>query len=182
MNVSEFVGLIITILVLFTAMARRLWEEKQRRDNPEEYEEKLERDKEAFQAFLRSLDIEVEGEQKKKKRMPPPPPSVKEEPEASQPMGHYVPSSTVAENFEFHSQLEERHRETSIEKRQLTSSLSQQTGRDLVSDTLKQKEAFVAKGRKRGASRSRDLVLNRPSKKEMVILHEVLGPPKGFSF
>ena len=77
MTFIEFIGFIITMIALFFLMMKRAWEERYRREHPEEFEEEEAERKQALREFLQELDIDIEDlrEEEPEPEPPPPPPT-----------------------------------------------------------------------------------------------------------
>ncbi len=171
MTLPEFVGFIIMVLVLVYSSIKRVMEEKRRQEHPEEYAEEKRKKEEAFKEFIKSMQIEVEEESLIK--TPPPPPILKRAP----PKRVARPKKAGHESFGFESNIEKRGDITQMDERHIHSSIEDLEGKSLVSSRLSAMQDTAHAGRLEGSSKAAKLLNKLPSQKDMVVLHEVFGPP-----
>jgi hypothetical protein len=70
MSLIEFIGFIITICALFFLVIKRKWEERRKREHPEEEHRKELQQKAHLKRYLKSLDLDVEEEEENDKVLP----------------------------------------------------------------------------------------------------------------
>lgn len=178
---------------------RKAQEERRRRNNPEEYAREQHDKEERLNKFIRDLhgdmeederdeedeyeEYEDEEEEEEVRHVPPPPPQPVQQAAArnvlTQPQ--VKPLENAGDNFGFKPQLEEYKINTRIEQRKLGSKL------DYRYESDKEKSAYHTPYDKnaydvittKNVSRVRELLKRVPSKKDMVVLHEIIGLPKG---
>ncbi|MCB1137018.1 MAG: hypothetical protein KDK78_12180, partial [Chlamydiia bacterium] len=86
---------------------------------------------------------------------------------------------TVAEGFEFHSNLDSFRQRSDIDKRHLRSAVADRRGSDLVSEHLRdQPEQNAYRLRKDEESKAHAFLAGLPTKKALLLAHEIFGPPK----
>jgi len=202
MTLVEFIGFIAALLVLAFSVVRRMMEERRRRQNPEEYRHKHEEEKRKYNEFLRSLNIEGADEDENEEReegfLPPPPPAlprprrhdrrhatttakapmvVRKAPRGQHPESH----RSISDDFQFHAGLDSRHSTTAIDDRQVGTRVKPkiaQRAELLVNKELRTDRAATVRSMlPRGRIKERIAAL--PSRRSMVISHEIFGPPGG---
>jgi hypothetical protein len=62
MNISEFIGFIITMIAFFFLIFKQARDAKRRRDHPEVYDNELEEQQSQIQSLLKSLDLDEDEE------------------------------------------------------------------------------------------------------------------------
>jgi len=188
MTAVEFIAFTIAFLALTISFIKRQYDEYQRRQYPERYQAEEEQKEEVLREFLRSLEIDGEGEElmpqrPPKKRKPPPPPVSKKI--AKRPTKSRTSKRTVGKEFTFHSKLDDQYeKKTALEQRYLETDVGQRFqegyGEQIVSRGFRaDQEAGAYKIReKEQPSQAACLLDEQKSLKDMVIFREVLGPPK----
>jgi len=189
MSLIEFIGFIISLVAMIFLMSRKVWEERQRRKNPEEFEDQ-DQQGEILQDFLKSLEMDMKEAQPPGPPPPPPPPLPEpvflRQTAYSQSMEKPKPERIVADEFQFRSKLDKYKPMTAIERRKFKTSIDDRFkdpyGNKIVSPDLRgvhstQAYDILQKGDKSPAS---EVIRQLPSLQNMVILYEVFGPPKSF--
>ncbi len=181
MNFIEFIGFIVTMIVLFFILLRRSWEERKRRQNPEQYEEQEEDREKALREFLRSLNVEVDdtGTFREETPAPPPPP----EPEAPPPKPTR-PKRLVRDSYELETGIDEYIKTVGVESRKYETDVGKIEFRELGQDILTE-DLFLEPstgewgviGRK-GKPRIQKIFDNLKRPGDLVIYREILGKPK----
>lgn len=179
----EFIAFTIAFLALTISFIKRRYDEYQQRQHPERYQAEGERAEAFLRNFLQSLDVDVEEGQKTppKKKQRPPPPTPARKAVRSQPK----PKTTqraVGKKFEFESSFDDYEKKTAIEERKLeTHDVSERFqegyGEQIVSASFQTEEthkaAYAIKERKQ-PSRVAQLLTDRSSLRNMVIMHEII--------
>lgn len=186
MDISEWLGFIISMLALLILFLRRGREGLQRKANPEEYEEKK-KQHETLKGFLKSLDMDIdEDEEESASALNASSSTSKQKSETlEQPKKKYPQERIVKDEFSFKSSLEQYKPKTKIEERQFKTDIDDRYkniyGERIVSVDLRrdQSQAYEVIRTESSSSISR-LLKKLPSKKEMVLLHEIMSRPKGY--
>jgi len=209
MTVTDLIAVVLSFLALLYLSVRRSREERRRREHPEEYAHEEQEEKKAMRQLLASLELPIPEElqtedvPEEAKHPPPPPPSEKGK-RPSRPTSATT-QRTVRHNFRFQSALERVRKKNPIAQRQYESKVgesSKKFGAGIVSseigvgpstdayeiaDTLI-KDAYAVQPVSTNAyqisagqrsSRVQLLMRSRKSKRDMVVLREVLGPAHG---
>jgi hypothetical protein len=160
---SDIIGYIITVLALFYFMGRGSKKsESEPEENSDDQAQKL-------KDFLRSLEDDMKEAPKPKPSVLPPVPKKK----VASPV--QKPFSSV-EKREFKSTIENRKLETAVFKEYESYEDTYQVQK--VSSHIGNAPAYEVSG-KEGISRADRLLSQLQSKKQMVLLHEIFGKPKG---
>jgi hypothetical protein len=195
MSLIEFIGFIISFLAMIVLFFRRAIE-KRRSDQDPEYYEKMEQQKEVrMREFLRSLNIQHEEDDREEYeevddeddelvfheeavRQP----SRKEN---YSPMALSKPRRTVHDEFQFKSKIEQYRPQTAIERRTMETNIEKRyledpfsmpvVSHDMAYDADVDPYAIVRQSQK---NRLAQMIDRLESPQEMVILHELIGPPK----
>lgn len=183
MNIIELIGFLIAFIAMFMLLFRKAKEDRRRREHPEEYRKEIEEQEKAIREFMKSIGQEVEFEEGEEAFIeeepvaapaPPPPPR---KPETSH--------RRVRENYKLETAIEDYRKKTAIEKRkfqpEITESLFEDLGADIVSEELTSESLQRAyEIREEGKALRTNKVLNElRSPRDMVIIHEIFGKPKG---
>lgn len=183
MNIVEFIGFIITMAALMILSIKRSREEKKIRENPELYAKQKKEQEKALKELLRSmnLDVKEDEEEELEEAIPPPPP-----PEEPLPQRRtHEPHRTLSKDFELHSSIEDRNQKSRIEQRQFKSSIENRNRirnkPSIVSSDMRASQPIFGGLEYRNKQRisGKDLLNKLPSKKGMVVLHEVFSSPLG---
>jgi hypothetical protein len=177
MNIVEFIGFVIVMIAMFIIFARRAFEERKRRENPELYQQEDEDKERALREFLRSLNVDVEDAEELKPEPPPlpPEPQKKPQPAAKLPRRDFKFDSSV-ETYEKTKGVRSREFESDIEDRELSIYEA-----DLVqSDIFRKHEegAYVIIEDQYRRSRAGRLLRDLKDPRDMLVYHEILGKPK----
>lgn len=184
MDPSDFIGFIISLLALAYLFIRNRSQARQRREHPEMYKGEDEQE-DALREFLKSMDMPVDEKPK----------PVVRRPEAIQPKvkkvnAHSKPWKSDIEERRMHSEVEQRRLKSAIddrrlktvtEERRLESALENRYA-DPYGETDVGKNApsyEVIQGPSQ-RSRVQRILEELPTKKQIVILNEILNRPKGF--
>jgi hypothetical protein len=183
MEVSDFISMIVGLGFVIYLVGRHFLKERYRREHPKEAALDDQKRREALKRFLKALEGDMEDleeEEEKpvlrpvvKKAVPPPPPPPK-------PASH----RRVADEFRFQTRVEQQRLQTAVEQRQFKTAVESRPhdyGANLISQELRlTRDAYAhALVQKCEPSRGQTLISRLSSKKEMVILQEMLNPPKG---
>lgn len=169
MEISDLIGYVVTALALFYFMGM-----KQR---PQEPEEEPQDDDQAqkLKEFLRSIDMDMQEKPavpvKKVKALPPK--AIKKKVEAAIPHKIRDGSFYSIADRKFETAIDERRLKTSI-----VSSYEDPYKDKVIAAGIGDAPDYNVIGRK-GGSRAEQLLSDLRSKKQMVLLHEIFGPPKG---
>lgn len=169
MDISQWIGFFILLLAMIFSVIRKVYESIDRRRNPEKY-----REQEAEQErLLKELFGMLDEPPAEKKTQPPKVPGLKKR---QQPSQATVLGRRPEDKFEFHSNLEDRRRDSSIESRQLGSRIGGETSQQLLSARFRG-EMSEAASVKHHNTRAKNLVRNTHSLKDAFLLKEIFEPP-----
>ena len=160
MSVVEFIGFVVSIIAMFFLIIKRVYDEIYRRRNPEKYEEEEELKDQRLKEFMRTMHIEDDEEE----RMPLPRNALK--PLTLPPP---TPKQIVKSKKAFKNPMESYKRETAVEKRKLESSNESRYGA-AIDDAYQ----FV---RRSVPSRAEGIINTLPSRRDMLVIHEIFGKP-----
>lgn len=187
MEVSDFIGFIVSVLAMLFIFGRHIFSSRRRQQHPEEADLDERKQKQALKTFLKSLDVEMdeldeEEEMEAKrpkpvlKKEPPPPPKMEERPK---------PHRKVQDDYRFQTKVEQRRFETAVEQRSLKTAVEtrkREFGANIISHELIHAPDAYARSltKLQKPSQAANLVSKLGSKKDMIILQEILNPPKAF--
>ncbi|MCE5319162.1 MAG: hypothetical protein LLG04_17595 [Parachlamydia sp.] len=186
MEVSDVIGFIVSVFVMLFIIGRHVFSERRRQQHPEEAKLEERKQKETLKNFLKSLDVEMDELDEEEemearrppviKKAPPPPPQIVQKPQ---------PHRKVQDDFRFQTKVEQRRFETSVEQRRLETAVEKRKrdfGANIISqELLRGPDAYSrALTKTQKPSYGTNLIARIGSKKEMVILQEILNPPKAF--
>ncbi len=182
MEIPDLIGFIVSVMAVLFLIGRHLMAQRYRQQHPEEAALEEQKQKETLKKFLKSLNADMEDLEEEEKR---PKVLVRKPPPAPPQMQKAKSHRKVDDDFRFKTRIEQRRLETAIEQRQLQTSIDARKfdyGADLVSSELqRQHDAYRIKPEKmQPASQVHALVARIGSKKEMLILQEILNPPRAF--
>ena len=172
--VVEFIGFFIAIFFLVAASLRKRWEDRDRQEHPENYKEEPAQEQQLLRELLKEMNVELEEEPQQ-----PPDPPVKQ---VAPPAPPTAPArKRVSEDYDFHSNIESRSKETHIEDRTLNIHVGDEWKKNLGQLDLQDnpKQDMYEFHRERSKARAKQLLEGLDSKQDMILLHTILGPPKG---
>ncbi len=178
MNIGDFIGFFIVLIAFFLSSVLQRRDKKRRKEHPEEYEGEEGEQAEVLKELLRSLDIGVEEQtppsppkKPKTKPKPPPRPTVVKAAKTKR---------RVGDQFAFETNIENRYQESSIKERHLDLAIDEHTGESHFSDRYEDvPHADIWKrGKRKGASRANRLLNEVSSLQDVIVLGEIIGPPK----
>lgn len=156
MEISEIIGMLISIAAILFLVIRPLWEARKEKRNPQEYAEAKRKKERRLKDFMKELDIDIDDEDEeieeevvRTKKVPPK--REKEKP------GYVHEHKAVASTPKLFKT-----------PKRSTQELHQ----------AKQMDVSHPEMRKERVSRGRSIINGLKSKKDMVILHDIIGPPK----
>lgn len=196
MNFMETIGFIVSLLALIVLSVKKALDDRRRRQFPDEYEEEENEKAERLRAFLKSIDGDMkeniphpQNAQKHKNALQQKREMVvknvlpgKPDPGKTDPGKPVYPKPKPSVPFGFKPHVEEHHLDVGVEKRKLKSELdisyNQPSGR-LHSDAynIRHKDAYSLV-KSSYHNRALESLSALKSSKDMVILHEVISPPK----
>lgn len=190
MTLVEFIGFAVGLIGMIFLVLKQLWQDNRQRRNPEYHDEDDSSEKRAMRDILKSLDMEADDEETEA-----PPPLRQKAPgqlshhAALQPkrLPPPLPKSKHAGKTHFPGTLEEYHQKSAIETRALKTSIQDSYKNRFDDDILRreflsdEKSAYEIFDRKR-PSRASLIIRELPTLKNMVIIKEVLGPPKSMDY
>lgn len=187
MDFSEIVGFLITILAIIYIFVKRAQDTRKRSQTHEDESYEGHHQEEKLKDFLKSLEIDMEDSEDftpppaPKAPIPKPLPVHREAPKPK-PVHKRNP---LQEEFKFRSDMDDFQLKTNIEGRKykvnIKNKYEEGYGEHLLSPEFRGEKIIHLMGYKR-SSRIKKLIRSLPSKKDMVLLHEVLDKPKGFKF
>lgn len=187
MDFSDIVGFLITLAAIFYMFIKRA-QDARKRANEHENEEGEPHQADKLKDFLRSLEIDME--ESEDFRPPPQPKITKSEskPPLVNPRPPILPRqapkrSNLESEFSFRSDLDDFKMKTNIEERKLKIDVKNKFEGDYGDHLLRPEFRGEKLPRLVGfkkPSRIRLLLSSLPSKKDIVIINEILNTPKGF--
>lgn len=204
---SQYIGFIVSLLAIAFLIFQKVREELYKRNHPKEYAERKRQKEEHLREFMKSLEVNDDENQERAeiqarierarqreqiergralaqqgmglrpKTVPPAPAPKPPKPPKTHPL--------VADNFTFKSKLDDYHQKSTIEERRFKTSIEER-----YADPFGDRVTSIDLGKRQAAgsyevinkdteSRGSRLLASIPSNREMVILYEVFGPPKG---
>lgn len=189
MSVVEFIGFVVSLAAMIFLFTKGLWEQKQRREHPQEFAEKEKRKDQALKKLLNSLDIdeddEEEDEEELSRRSQPAkvPSALRKSSPPIQTQLTKKPKGPSSDKFQFKSSLDSHHQESAIEKRTLKTAI-RDPYRDRIEEEILSSEfrkgeisAYEIVDVKQQSVASK-IIHDLPSLKDMLIIKEIFGPPK----
>lgn len=172
MDISELIGAIVSVFFFLFLLFKNIFGERRRRSQPNYDEEQEKKEKENLKQFLKTLDIELKEEEDEEPELvlPPPPPVVKAAPKPK-------PNIPAKSSYAYAPNMDGYQQKSAFETRRLQT--AQQVGLDeksTVSSRYKDVSTVYAT-QKEKPSRAKTIVDALKSKKDMVILQEIIRPP-----
>ncbi len=170
MDVLDLVAFFAMILVLIGPILRRII--VGREDDEFSEEEVKQQRKDVVKELFESLDMEWEDDllsPTPSKKTPPPPP-----PPAAAPL---LKKEQLKKKFDFHSKFDDYEQVSRFEDHDIETQIQDDAGRHLVSGYLKDKPKQEAYRIKEKAT-SAYLKQKVKSRRDLMIMHELLSPPK----
>lgn len=172
MSFIEFVGFIISMVALTLLSARKRRDEARRRQNPELYDKEQEQ---SLESLLRSMDIQTEEEEEREEAIKPPAPPLVIRKEEKSPKER----RTMSPHYALDYQLNRFKQVRAIDQRRLTSAIEgRKIGRQVISHDMVVETDIYTDPRQVKISRGKALLKRLPSAKEMIMVREILSPPK----
>lgn len=157
MEISEIIGMLISIAAILFLVIRPLWLARQEKAHPQEYAEAKRKKERHLKKLMKSLDIDIDVEDDEE--------DVEEEEVAQK-----KPLKRGAEKPGY------VHEQQTIASTPTLFKTPKRTTQALPRN--KQTDVYQAKQSLRKGSRGSDLIHRLKSKKDMIILREIIGPPK----
>lgn len=190
MDFTEIVGFLITMAAILYMFIKRAKDVRKSPSTPEDSAHEEEQEQaEILKDFLKSLEVDMDESQdfkslpKPKTAKPEPPPRIPHE--AKPKLKPAYKRDSFDEEFKFRSDLDDLQMKTNIEERKLKLSIKNKYegdyGEHLLSAEFRGEKKPQLIGYK-NASHIKSLIRSLPSKKDIVLLHEILEKPKGFKF
>lgn len=182
MTLIEFISFIITMILVIYLSSRRAAQDRKRQLNPEQYEDE---ENANFQEMVRLLNLSpedaeaLERELKGEPAPPPPPPKAAppkprvQKKKVTRTLSDRYALRTNIENFKQRSKVAEREFDTNIEHRYETPRES------IITQNLRvapEKDPYALK--RKNKVRINKILDSIESKKDMILLHEILDRPK----
>lgn len=162
MTFIEFIGFIITMAAMVFIFVRQAWENYRRRHYPQEYAEEVRRKDDALKKLLKSMDIEIEEEEDEEEEEPPRRRPQKKMPPPVSPQLFTKKPTVTAQQQRINTELQfKEYSSTKVD----------------LSQELFQKDAY-ALNKVDAPPRSRGILSSLRSPKDMLVIKEILGPPR----
>lgn len=185
MDFSQILGFLITIAAILYMFIKRAKDRHERSHTDEDDTHDEPHQAEKLKDFLKSLEIDMDESKdfksapKSKVSKPKPSPIYSEMPRPKH------KAETFQEEFNFKTDIENFKMKTNIEERKLKIGIKndyeENYGEHLLSTQFRGEKIKGLIGYKR-PSKIKRLIHSLPSKKDIVLLHEVLDKPKGLKF
>jgi hypothetical protein len=186
MTAIELIGFVFSMLFMVVVMVKRVVEEQRRRRDPERYEREQLEQSARLKAFLQDLREDMEEEE------PPAPAMAMRQPHSTMPMAKdsmrpspkakaMIPQAAPSGGLK--NPFDDRRVLPKVATKRPDSSFDRQ-GKVVGGSAMLQQQhddAYSLGNRPQRVSRGRKLLQQRGSLREMVILSEILAPPKAVS-
>jgi hypothetical protein len=184
MSLIEFIGFLISFAAMIFLLGKGVWDNRARRQNPEEYYRKVRTKEQNLKKFLKSLDVHTEDEDEDEDE-------IDEKEEAKAPAAKQaVPPSPfqkpyqqrllAEDQYHFQDRLDHYQTQTAIDQRKLKIAIENRFKGDLsmniVSADLREMNDYHAIVSEK-PSRANRLINRRSSRQEMILYQEILNPP-----
>lgn len=178
MDFSQVIGFLVTMAAMIYIFVKRAKDRHQGSHNHEEHEQA-----EKLEDFLKSLEEDMDESKHFRET------EKAEVKNVTSPVAPRAISTHTAEpprgEFKFRSDLDNFKTKTNIDDRKLKIDIknkyAENYGEHLLSSQFRRENKIPEVIGFKKASRIKGLILSLPSKKDMVLLHEVLDKPKGFN-
>ncbi len=189
MDIVQFIGFLISVLAIMVIMGRKSRNERQRRQHPEQYMEKERKQKELLKQVMHDLGMDVEKEEEEEEEVEELHPAIKKRvayapppgPDFSKMQTKAKPHIPFEDKYAFKDRFDDYHTETAIEKRRFKTAIEERnkfSGEKIVSPEYRHgPDAYTIRKRDEVARGTR-VIGSLHSRKEMVILHEIIDKPK----
>lgn len=194
MSAIEFVGFVISFIAMIVLFFRRTLEKRRYRANPELYEQMEKRKEERLKEFLRGLDVQHDGHADEEEEeeeddegyiAPPPPVRTVAKQAPYRPAAINTPQRRMQDGSQFRAPIEQLRKHAPIEKHQQPTSIGDSykdrfsAGSVGSTDLLRDlhTDAYALNVSKEN-NRVSNILARLETPKDMIILHEVIGPPK----
>ncbi|MEM1283098.1 MAG: hypothetical protein AAGG81_06045 [Chlamydiota bacterium] len=185
MNLIEFIGFIITMILVIYLSSKRAIEDRKRRLDPN-YDEGEEDDNFREMVHLLNLSPEdvkaLERELKGEPAQPPPPPNVMQQKtktaakkRVTRTLSDQYALRTNIENFKQRSKVAEREFDTKIDHRY------EKPRKPIITQSLRvepERDPYATIGLGSKKTRIKQILDSLESKNNMIILHEIIDKPK----
>lgn len=184
MNAIEFIGFIISMIAMIILFFKRAIEKKRHEQNPEFYQELEQKKESQLREFIKAFDLQNydddEDDEEVEEDRPPP---MKQQNQLSMTeKKSHSPLNLSGNKYSFAGKLEKYHSKTAIENRQLESKIDERyTIKSVIGSHVEEEEVQIdpyAIQSKARTSRSRNILFHSVSKKDLIVINEVIGPPK----
>lgn len=190
MQFEEIIGFIISMLAIAFVIGKNIYEEIRKRKHPEEYVKEKERRDSAMRDFMKSIDDHPKkkhyvDEDEDMEPEPYKPPIRKPVPKKTIDNRRPVPR-TVKDNFHYNDRFDVFQPKTQVEGRDFKNAIEDRygdrdTGASVVSSDMTMEDPVHAyEIKKKQPSRAEKLLSGLHSRKDMVVIHEIISTPKGF--
>lgn len=168
MTIPEFIGFLITLFALAFLFLKQLWDARERRKNPEKYEKKQLETEKRLKQFMKSLNIEThdddDDEERKLalaiSRKLKPPQTKNTNSNAHQKQSRRPPSSPAAGVAP-----------APVTRHRLDALNLQMKAKGVIYSASKEQNSVAAK-----------LIQQQKSMKDVILLREIIGPPRSVQF
>lgn len=186
MTFVEFFGFLVSLFALIFLFLKKVSQENQRRQHPEEFKEKKEMERRQVQEFYKALGIENALPEELRDEEPvevkPPPPAPKP---VVVPQDH-VPDRTVTWDYQYQTSIEKFDPHSKIEDRYLQPKITDDSidiyEEDIVSEDMEASDlterAYEVHFEKQ-SSKVQSWIGRLDSKRDLLVAHEIFGKPKG---
>lgn len=151
MDIPQFIGFLISIAAIGYLFLRQVWEVRQRQKDPEAYEKKLQEKEKRIKEFMRGLDID-QPEEKIEKPIPKGPAKGRSTKHLNRP----APPPILAHQ-----------------------SLAKVPPRHSFAIPKIAVPTYHVRYMESAPSRGKTVIRRLHTRQDMVVLHEIFGPPKG---
>lgn len=187
MNLIEFLGFIITMILVIYLSSKRAIEERKRQQNPDYYDDEEVEDNN-IREMARLLNLSPEDAQALERELkgepaPPPPPPKKSNP-PPKPQKKKRVSRTLSDKYALHTNIEDFKQRSKVAERKFDTKIEhryEQPRQSVITDSLRvdpEHDPYAISHQKK--ARINKLLDSLDSKADMILLHEILDRPKAF--
>jgi len=187
MGFDEILGFIISMLALAFIIGRQIYDEYRKRNPSISSSHGVKRKDSVLQDFLRSLNKDVDEEVveiKRERRALPPP--LKPSSYVTKPSKALKTPRTVQDDFRYQARLDGFQHKSQVDARNISTSFEDRyvekpLGSEIVSPDMRMDDSMHAYDliQKKVPTRGEKLLKGLHSRKNMILIHEILSLPKG---
>lgn len=191
MKYDELVGFLVTLLALAFVIGKSIYDEWRKQKYPEVYAKKQKEKDILMREFLKSIHIEEdkEGMDREEEAFEEDVKQISRPSSSESPRPYRNTPRTVQDSFKFKTKYDGSSNQNQVENRSLKNTIAERErekvlGSHVVSEDMQMQNTHDTHAydlsQKIHFSRGKELFKHYPSRKHMLIIYEIFGPPKGF--